>query len=73
MPFIHCEVLFILKPQHLCLFTEELGLTQLDYYNYLKGGGGGKSANHHKVDGTDDVRDFKETVKGNFAFEKLSV
>ncbi|XP_075216177.1 unconventional myosin-Ie-like isoform X2 [Lycorma delicatula] len=42
---------------------KELGLTQLDYYNYLKGGGGGKSGSHHKVDGTDDVKEFKETLK----------
>ncbi|XP_011149340.1 unconventional myosin-Ie [Harpegnathos saltator] len=35
----------------------ELGLTDLDYYQYLSYGGS------HKVDGTNDARDFQETLK----------
>ncbi|XP_012277258.1 unconventional myosin-Ie [Orussus abietinus] len=35
----------------------EFGLTDLEYYNYLSYGG------NHKVDGTNDARDFQETLK----------
>ncbi|XP_046826927.1 unconventional myosin-Ie-like isoform X3 [Vespa crabro] len=35
----------------------ELGLTDLDYYQYLSYGG------NHKVEGTNDARDFQETLK----------
>lgn len=40
-----------------CL-TAELGLTDLDYYQYLSYGG------NHKVEGSNDARDFQETLKG---------
>ncbi|EZA57696.1 Myosin-Ie [Ooceraea biroi] len=35
----------------------EFGLTNLDYYQYLSYGG------NHRVDGTNDARDFQETLK----------
>ncbi|XP_015599570.1 unconventional myosin-Ie isoform X2 [Cephus cinctus] len=35
----------------------DFGLTDLDYYHYLSYGG------NHKVDGTNDARDFQETLK----------
>ncbi|KAL6430461.1 hypothetical protein ACFW04_007819 [Cataglyphis niger] len=35
----------------------EFGLTDLDYYQYLNYGG------NHRVDGTNDARDFQETLK----------
>ncbi|XP_066593037.1 unconventional myosin-Ie-like [Prorops nasuta] len=35
----------------------ELGLTNLDYYQYLSYGG------NHKVEGTNDARDFQDTLK----------
>ncbi|KAI4479460.1 hypothetical protein M0802_014380 [Mischocyttarus mexicanus] len=35
----------------------ELGLTDLDYYQYLSYGG------YHKVEGTNDAHDFQETLK----------
>ncbi|KAI4488427.1 hypothetical protein M0804_005275 [Polistes exclamans] len=35
----------------------ELGLTDLDYYQYLSYGG------NHKVEGSNDARDFQETLK----------
>ncbi|XP_012234244.1 unconventional myosin-Ie-like [Linepithema humile] len=35
----------------------EFGLTDLDYYQYLSYGG------NHRVDGTNDARDFQETLK----------
>lgn len=37
----------------------EFGLTDLDYYQYLSYGG------NYRVDGTNDARDFQETLKGN--------
>ncbi|XP_033341895.2 unconventional myosin-Ie [Megalopta genalis] len=36
----------------------ELGLTDLDYYQYLNYGG------NHRVEGVSDARDFQETLKG---------
>lgn len=39
-------------------FTAELGLTDLDYYQYLSYGG------NHKVESTNDARDLQETLKG---------
>ncbi len=39
-------------------FLAELGLTDLDYYQYLSYGGS------YRVDGTNDARDFQETLKG---------
>ncbi|KAL2742985.1 unconventional myosin-Ie-like [Vespula maculifrons] len=38
-------------------FTAELGLTDLDYYQYLSYGG------NHKVESTNDARDLQETLK----------
>lgn len=40
-------------------FIGEFGLTGLDYYQYLSYGG------NYRVDGTNDARDFQETLKGN--------
>lgn len=37
-------------------FSENLGLTTPDYYNYLNQTG------TYKVDGTDDVQEFKDTM-----------
>lgn len=39
-------------------FIAEFGLTELDYYQYLSYGG------NYRVDGTNDARDFQETLKG---------
>lgn len=40
----------------------EFGLMDLDYYSYLRYGG------NHKVDGTNDARDFQDTLKGKVLF-----
>ncbi|XP_020282389.1 unconventional myosin-Ie-like [Pseudomyrmex gracilis] len=39
------------------IMKTEFGLTDLDYYQYLSYGG------NHRVDGTNDARDFQETLK----------
>lgn len=44
--------------KRLTCFLGEFGLTDLDYYQYLSYGG------NYRVDGTNDARDFQETLKG---------
>ena len=38
----------------------------LDYYNYLRYGG------NHKVDGTNDARDFQDTLKGETRYSFIT-
>lgn len=49
---------FISNKHIIFLTTAEFGLMDLDYYSYLRYGG------NHKVDGTNDARDFQDTLKG---------
>lgn len=41
-------------------FSADFGLMNLDYYDYLRYGG------NHKVDGTNDARDFQDTLRGKY-------